>query len=283
MSSSSSLLFVKVKSLNALLGYLKDFLRLKHVPTTSLTGKRADLEAVFASHVFVNGPSLPLNPLANDPPSLQSPDVNAGSDGDGDKDDDAYLPDEGDRIEMGCSPWLTTAEELAKPWSEFVFIRRELEENQDGDMEWCCFLQPMIGKETTGDPEMECFLTDLNWAYLYPCEACECQTQEKILQNLWYPPAIEKRPRACALSPRGPIIRPPRFVVTSQLLVPKPLPQSPIPKPLHASCLSINPFSNFFQMRSGGFFTYFNYMYRRPSRPLEFFVCPLLRSMCLGG
>ena len=127
-------------------------------------------------------------------------------------------------------------------------------------MEWCCFLQPMIGDETTGDPEMECFLTDLNWAYLYPCEACECQTQEKILQNLWSPPAIEKRPRACALSPRGPIIRPPRFVVTSQLLVPKPLPQSPIPKPLHASCLSINPFSNFFQMRTGGFFTYFNYI-----------------------
>ena len=82
---------------------------------------------------------------------------------------------------MDCSPWLTTAEELAKPWSEFVFIRRELEENQDGDMEWCCFLQPMIGDETTGDPEMECFLTDLNWAYLYPCEACECQTQEKNL------------------------------------------------------------------------------------------------------
>ena len=135
---------------------------------------------VAVAFVVINGPSLPLNPLANDPPPLPSPtNGDAGSDGDGDKDDDVYFPNEGDRIEMYCSPWLTTAEKLAKPWSEFVFIRRELEENQDGDMEWCCFLQPMIGEESTGDPEMECFLTDLKWAYLYPCEACECQTQGK--------------------------------------------------------------------------------------------------------
>jgi hypothetical protein len=46
----------------------------------------------------------PLNPLANDPPSLQSPNVDAGSDDDRDKEDDAYFPDEGDRIEMDCSP-----------------------------------------------------------------------------------------------------------------------------------------------------------------------------------
>ena len=45
----------------------------------------------------------PLNPLANVPPSAQSPNVNTGGDGEIDTEDE-YIQNDGDRIDTGCSP-----------------------------------------------------------------------------------------------------------------------------------------------------------------------------------
>jgi len=162
-----------VKHLNVL--ELKDFLRHKLVPASELAGKRAELEEVFSRHVFV--PELAVDPgLGHVANHIETQAIQVDPE-EATTEDDAYYPGEGQRIEVNTSPWLTTRIEKKTPWVEYTFLRRELEENEDGDTEWCCYLQPMDNNEATDEPEKECFLSELKWARLYPCESYERHTQ----------------------------------------------------------------------------------------------------------